>query len=194
MGNHDYLLHGPRVAIRHVCRQDYRELTALAQDSAEMLRRWLGARESGAEAFESYLQRFEQPTHEGFVICLRTTGAIVGGVNINNIIRGTLQTGTIGYTAYASTTGHGYLTEGLKLALQHAFDALNLHRLEANIQPDNTRSLNLIQRLGFQREGYSTAFQFIDGAWRDHERWAITAEMWAPHRDLGAPSPEPSRG
>lgn len=172
-----YLLQGPRVAIRHVRRQDHAELAALAQESAEMLRRWLGAREHTLEAFEGYLERFEQPTHEGFVICLHDTDAVVGGVNINNIVRGTLQSGTLGYTAYASTTGHGYMTEGLRLVLQHAFGQLELHRLEANIQPDNTASLNLVKRLGFQREGYSTAFQFIDGEWRDHERWAITAGM-----------------
>ncbi|MFF5675383.1 GNAT family N-acetyltransferase, partial [Streptomyces hygroscopicus] len=60
--------------------------------------------------------------------------------------------------------------------IQHAFGELGLHRLEANIQPDNTPSLALVKRLGFEREGYSTAFQFINGEWRDHERWAITAE------------------
>ncbi|WP_326841038.1 GNAT family N-acetyltransferase [Streptomyces sp. NBC_01558] len=171
-----YLLQGPRVALRHVFREDYEELTALAHDSAEMLQRWLGAREQTEEAFNSYLERFEQPTHEGFVICLRSTGAIVGGVNINNIVRGSLQIGTLGYTAYASTAGHGYMTEGLRLLIEHAFGKLDLHRLEANIQPDNVPSLNLAKRLGFQREGYSAAFQFINGAWRDHERWALTAE------------------
>lgn len=61
--------------------------------------------------------------------------------------------------------------------LRFAFGPLELHRLEANIQPDNTSSLNLVKRLGFQCEGYSTAFQYINGAWRDHERWAITAEQ-----------------
>lgn len=172
-----YPLQGPRVAIRHVRREDYDELTALAQESAEMLGRWLGARENTVEAFENYLERFEQPTHEGFVICLRGAGTIVGGVNINNIVRGTLQSGTLGYTSYASTTGRGYMTEGLRLVVQLAFGPLELHRLEANIQPENTSSLNLVKRLGFQREGYSTAFQYINGEWRDHERWAITAEM-----------------
>ncbi|MGW1365203.1 GNAT family N-acetyltransferase [Streptomyces chartreusis] len=171
-----YLLQGPRVALRHVLREDYEELTALVHDSAEMLQRWLGAREQTEEAFSSYLERFDQPTHEGFVICLRSTGAIVGGVNINNIIRGALQSGTVGYTAYASTAGHGYMTEGLRLLLEYAFGKLELHRLEANIQPDNAPSRNLAKRLGFQREGYSVAFQFINGAWRDHERWALTAE------------------
>ncbi|WP_274564948.1 GNAT family N-acetyltransferase [Streptomyces spiramyceticus] len=172
-----YLAQGSRVAIRHVCRQDYEELTALAQDSAEMLRRWLGDRESTPEAFESYVMRLEQPTHEGFVICLLDTDVIVGGVNINNIVRDTIQSGTVGYTAYASTTGRGYMTEGLRLVIQHAFGGLELHRFEANIQPENTPSLNLVKRLGWRREGYSTNFRFINGAWRDHERWAITLEM-----------------
>ncbi|WP_406110125.1 GNAT family N-acetyltransferase [Streptomyces sp. NBC_01003] len=175
MATTSHLLQGPRVAIRRVGRQDYAELSVLQQESTEMLRRWLGAREMTVEAFESSLARFEQPTHEGFVICLRDTDAIVGGVNINNIVRGSLQSGTLGYTSYASTTGCGYMTEGLGLVLQFAFDQLELHRLEANIQPDNTSSLNLVKRLGFQREGYSAAFQFINDEWRDHERWAITA-------------------
>jgi ribosomal-protein-alanine N-acetyltransferase len=176
MATSSYLLQGPRVAIRRVGREDHAELSVLQRESAEMLRRWLGAREMTVEAFEGSLERFEQPTHKGFVICLRDTGAIVGGVNINNIVRGSLQCGTLGYTSYASTTGRGYMTEGLGLVLQFAFDQQELHRLEANIQPDNTASLNLVKRLGFQREGYSAAFQFINDEWRDHERWAVTAE------------------
>ncbi|WP_330278406.1 MULTISPECIES: hypothetical protein [unclassified Streptomyces] len=53
-----------------------------------------------------------------------------------------------------------------------------MHRLKANIQPDNTSSLNLVKRLGIQREGYSAAVEFINDQWRDHERWAITAASW----------------
>ncbi|MEU6673823.1 GNAT family protein [Streptomyces sp. NPDC046925] len=177
MASTSYLLQGPRVAVRRLGRQDYAEIAALAKDSAEIHRRWLGAQEHTPEGFERRLQRFEHPSHEGFVICLHSTGEIVGGVNINNIVRGALQSGTLGYAAYASTAGRGYMTEGLGLVVRLAFDQLELHRLEANIQPDNTSSLNLVERLGFRREGFSTAYQFINGEWRDHERWAITADI-----------------
>ncbi|MGP3955585.1 GNAT family N-acetyltransferase [Nonomuraea sp. 3N208] len=173
-----YLAHGSHVGIRHVSRRDRSELLALNKESAEFLAPWMpGAPITTPEAFDAYIERFIGPAHDGFVICRLDTGAIAGRANINNIIRGTHQAGTLGYNAYAATTGRGYMTEGLRLLVQYAFGELALHRLEANIQPSNTASLNLIKRVGFQREGYSANFQFIDGAWRDHERWAITAEM-----------------
>ena len=65
------------------------------------------------------------------------------------------------------------MLEGLELVKQYAFQELGLHRIEANIQPDNERSKNLVIRAGFLREGNSRAFLFINGAWRDHERWTV---------------------
>ncbi|MFI7698253.1 GNAT family N-acetyltransferase [Nonomuraea sp. NPDC049480] len=176
-----YLAQGSRVAIRRLSRGDRAEFLALHRESADLLGPWMPGRPIiTPEAFDAYVARFDEQVHEGFVICHSDTGAIAGRANINNIIRGTHQTGTLGYCAFASTTGRGYMTEGLRLLVRYAFDELELHRLEANIQPANTPSLNLIKRVGFRREGYSPGFQFIDGAWRDHERWAITAEMAGP--------------
>ncbi|WP_344481753.1 GNAT family protein [Nonomuraea monospora] len=173
-----YLAEGPRVALRYISMRDFEELAALNEESATMLARWMpGGPIVTYEAFARYMTRFDGPANEGFLICLRDSGAIVGRVNINNIIRGGHQSAMIGYSAYASTTGRGYMTEGLGLLVGHAFGDMGLHRLEANIQPDNASSLSLIKRVGFQREGYSPNFQFIDGAWRDHERWALTVEM-----------------
>ncbi|MFD4011501.1 GNAT family N-acetyltransferase [Streptomyces albidoflavus] len=170
-----HLGQGPRVALRHLHRRDYAEIAALTRESAELHRPWLGVQEPTVQAFERRLERFGRPAHEGFVICLRESGAIVGGVNVNDILRGSRQCGTLGFTAYAATTGRGYLTEGLGLVIRYAFGPLGLHRLEANIQPGNTRSLSLVQRLGFRYEGFSPAFQVIDGEWRDHERWALVS-------------------
>lgn len=166
------------MGIRHVTLGDYDELTARSRESADLHHPWVPPRESTPEAFAEYVARCEQPTHEGFVICLLASGGprrIVGAVNINNIVRGGLQSGALGYVAYASTTGHGYMTEGLGLVIAHAFEELGLHRLEANIQPGNTRSARLVERLGFRHEGHSPAFQFIGGEWRGHDRWAITS-------------------
>ncbi|QNS08102.1 GNAT family N-acetyltransferase [Streptomyces xanthii] len=171
-----YLVHGPRVAIRTLHLADHTELAALARESAVTMRRWLGVGERTEAEFAAYIEQIAQPSREGYAICRSDTGAIVGTVNINNIVRGGLQCGTLGYTAYASTTGRGYMTEGLRLVVRYAFEHLDLHRLEANIQPDNEASLNLVRRLGFRREGFSPAFQRINGEWRDHERWALTRD------------------
>jgi [ribosomal protein S5]-alanine N-acetyltransferase len=118
-----------------------------------------------------------------------TGRAIAGVATINNIIRGRFQNGSLAYAAFAATAGQGYMSEGVALVLRHAFQDLRLHRLEANIQPGNHASLRLIRRLGFRREGYSPEMLFIDGAWRDHERWAITSSM----TDIAAPGPHPTR-
>ncbi|HEX4812427.1 MAG TPA: GNAT family protein [Nonomuraea sp.] len=172
-----YLAEGPRVGIRRISRRDRAEFVAVNQASADFLSRWMpGEPITTPEAFDAYIARFDLPAHEGFLICRLDTGAIAGRVHINDIVRGSHQTGTLGYCAYAATAGRGYMTEGVRLLVRYAFDELGLHRLEANIQPGNTPSLNLIKRVGFRREGYSPSFQYVNGAWRDHERWAITAE------------------
>ncbi|MFG1703399.1 GNAT family N-acetyltransferase [Nonomuraea sp. M3C6] len=173
-----YLARGTRTGIRRIDRRDRTEFLALNRESAELLGQWMpGGPVTTDEAFEAYVARFDEPANEGFVICRLDTDAIVGRANINNIVRGSHQAGTLGYCAYASTTGRGYMTEGLGLLVPYAFGELGLHRIEANIQPANAPSLSLIKRVGFRREGYSSNFQFIDGAWRDHERWAVTVEM-----------------
>jgi ribosomal-protein-alanine N-acetyltransferase len=127
--------------------------------------------------FQDYLGRFDHITAEGFLICLRETGAIAGVAHINSIIRGRFQNGSLSYAAFAPAAGQGYMSEGLGLVLRYAFEQLRLHRLDAQIQPGNHASLRLVRRLGFRNEGYSPRLLFIDGAWRDHERWAITSDM-----------------
>jgi RimJ/RimL family protein N-acetyltransferase len=68
------------------------------------------------------------------------------------------------------------MSSGLKLVLNEFFNEMKLHRLEANIQPENIRSINLVKNNGFRKEGYSPCYLKINNEWRDHERWAITLE------------------
>jgi [ribosomal protein S5]-alanine N-acetyltransferase len=181
--------HEARVFLRPPSSGDEGEFLDLVRASASLHHPWM-ALASTPEAFQAYLRGYQEPGQESLLICVRGTGAIVGIVNINSIIRGRFQSGSLGYAAFAPATGQGYMTEGLGLVVRYAFDHLRLHRLEANIQPGNHRSLGLVQRLGFRREGYAPELLFIDGAWRDHERWAITTTMTGtaaePHPTLPA--------
>ena len=179
---------GPgRVTLRPATSGDEAEFLDLVHASARLHHPWMSL-PATPEDFQTYIRRYEQRREESQLICLRSTGAIAGIVNINSIIRGRFQCGSLSYAAFAPTAGNGYLTEGLSLVVKYAFEQLRLHRLEANIQPANHASLNLVRRLGFRREGYSPEMLFIDGAWRDHERWAITATMTGteaePHPSL----------
>jgi [ribosomal protein S5]-alanine N-acetyltransferase len=178
--------HETRVSLRPPSSDDEGEFLDLVHASAGLHHPWISLPSTPAE-FQAYVRRYQQPGQESLLICLRRTGAIVGMVNINSIIRGRLQSGSLGYAAFAPAAGQGYMTEGLGLVVRYAFEQLRLHRLEANIQPGNHRSLGLVQRLGFRREGYSPELLFIDGAWRDHERWAITTTMTGTATD-----PDPS--
>lgn len=173
-----YLAEGPRTAIRPFTPADADEFTARARESRELHRPWLFP-PTGPDAYAAYAGvLIEDPSKAGFLVCERDAdGALAGFVNINNIVIGGFRSGALGYGAFAHAAGRGLMAEGLGLVLRHAFGTLGLHRLEANIQPGNEASLALARRAGFRLEGFSPDFLFIDGAWRDHERWAITAEM-----------------
>jgi ribosomal-protein-alanine N-acetyltransferase len=103
---------------------------------------------------------------------------LVAIVNLSQIARGGFQSCYCGFYANAATAGQGLTREALELSLHYAFSREGLHRLEVNIQPNNTASLALVRRIGFRHEGFSRRYLHVDGAWRDHERFAITADEW----------------
>jgi ribosomal-protein-alanine N-acetyltransferase len=139
--------------------------------------------------YRAYLDRLERGGAFGFLVYRNEDASLAGVININDVVMGGFRCGSLGYYGAAMFAGRGYMTEGLALVLDHAFTALELHRLEANVQPANANSLGLIKRLGFRQEGFSPAFLKIGGVWCDHERWAILAEEWLSAH--GTRSPEP---
>lgn len=168
------------MGIRPFRRGDAEEFTARVRESRELHRPWLAPPDT-VQAFRGYAGTLiEDPSRTGFLVCTRDDGRIAGFININNIVEGAFQNGALGYGAFAHAHGRGLMAEGLDLVLRHAFGRLGLHRLEANIQPGNAASLALVRGAGFRYEGYSPDFLFLAGAWRDHERWALTAPELRP--------------
>jgi ribosomal-protein-alanine N-acetyltransferase len=177
--NPRYLAEGPRVGIRHTTLADGVEFTARVRESTSLHRPWLFPPHT-ADAYAEYVNRLvDDAGRHGFLLCERDTGALAGFININNVVEGAFWSGALGYGAFAHAAGRGLMREGLRLVMAHAFGTLGMHRLEINAQPANTASIALARGAGFRLEGYSPKFLHIDGAWRDHERWAITAEMTA---------------
>jgi ribosomal-protein-alanine N-acetyltransferase len=136
-----------RVVVRGPRPSDRDEFLAAARRSRAFHRRW-GAPPTTAEQFRAYLRRHRSAQHEGHVLVERTSGALLGVVNVMEIVRGSFQGAYLGYY------------------------------LEANIQPENLRSIRLVERVGFRREGYSPRYLRIGGRWRDHEGWAVVREEW----------------
>jgi ribosomal-protein-alanine N-acetyltransferase len=157
---------------------DADEFIAEVSQSRALHRPWIDMADT-APRFATYLERASREDQAAYLIRHHSCGRLVGFVNINNIVRGPLQSGFLGYGAFAGHAGRGLMTEGLRAVIDRAFGELALHRLEANIQPDNGRSIELVQRLGFEHEGFSRRYLRVDGDWRDHERWALLADDWA---------------
>ncbi|WP_329377368.1 GNAT family N-acetyltransferase [Streptomyces sp. NBC_01351] len=180
-----YLREGAHVGLRPFRLADGPEFTARAHESRELHHPWLFP-PATIEEYEPYAARLiEGEGRAGFLVCERETGAVAGFVNVNNIVRGAFRCGALGYGAFAHAAGRGLMREALGLVLAHAFapeseQGLGLHRLEANVQPGNTASIALVRGAGFRLEGLSPDFLYVNGAWRDHERWAVTAEMRSP--------------
>jgi ribosomal-protein-alanine N-acetyltransferase len=169
------------VLLRAPTRADRAELIALNRTS-KPFHRDLVSPPTTSEQFAAFLKRSNTETSKCFFICLISDGSIIGTINLSQIFRGGFQNAYLGYYVGAKYAGQGYMTEALQLVLRFTFEHLKLHRLEANIQPGNIASIALVKRAGFIREGYSRRYLKICGRWRDHERWAITAEDWKARR------------
>jgi len=172
---------GGGVLLRHPVARDRDEFLERVRASRKLHGRWVSA-PADVEAFAAWLKRTKGSDMESLLVCRRDDGAIAGVYNISQIFYGHFCSAYLGYYAFAPFGGRGYMREGLQLVLRHAFGQLGLHRLEANIQPENAPSIALVAGAGFHLEGLSPRYLKIAGRWRDHERWAILAEEFRRQR------------
>lgn len=163
-----------RVLIRTATQNDMRDFLASVRRSRRLHRPWTAPPDTPAK-FRAYLMRMQPPSNYAFLVCRPSDQAVIGVINLTDVVRGLFQSGYLGYYAFAGYEGQGYMKAGLNAVVHHAFKILRLHRLEANIQPGNVASLALVRACGFRQEGYSPRYLKIGGRWRDHERWAILA-------------------
>jgi ribosomal-protein-alanine N-acetyltransferase len=177
-----------RTFVRRLAAGDEAEYCALLRASRSFHRPWMprpprGADPAGPEVFRRALRSDRRANTARLLLCRREDGAILGALTLNEIVRGVFQSAFLGYWIGAPHEGQGYMTEGLPLVLDHAFGTLGLHRVEANIRPENAPSLALVRHAGFRFEGLARRYLKIDGRWRDHEHWTMLAEDWkAPRR------------
>ena len=165
-----------RVIIRPPQPGDVDGFIAAVRRSKKLHGVWIQTKATNQTQFEKYLARFSSNQNYGFLVIHRATHEIIGVININEVIHGAFQNGSLGYYAFEPHAGKGLMREGLSLVVKYAFGKLKLHRLEANIQPDNHASIALVKKCGFVHEGLGRRLLKIRGRWRDHERWALLAE------------------
>ncbi len=172
---------GRPVFLRNLSVRDREPFLARTRASRRLHRPWIAPPITG-KAFDDYVSRNRRADFKALLVCRREDGAIVGVWNLSQIFLGPFQNAYLGFYALAPYAGQGYMAEGLQLVLAYAFRRVRLHRLEANIQPANQRSIRLVRAAGFRREGLSPRYLKVGGRWRDHQRWAITAEDWRQPR------------
>ena len=170
------------LVIRSLRASDRDDFLAMVRESRDLHRPWAYPPER-TDQWEDLLSRCRR---DDFCCLLAVVeGELAGVFTISQIVRGAFQSAYLGYYASRRYAGQGYMKGAMRLILDHAFGPLALHRIEANIQPGNKASVALAKGAGFRLEGFSPRYLLIGGRWRDHERYAITADEHATNRGSG---------
>lgn len=178
MKNENLKLRSTKLYLRYPTIEDFAEFSALAKSSRKF-HRGLVNPPLILENFENYIAANKSETNENLLICQIQNNAICGAINLSQIFRKSFQNAYLGYYLFEKFTGKGLMTEAVGLILRHAFKNLKLHRIEANVQPENLPSIAVLKSCGFTKEGFSRKYLKIGGKWRDHERFAVIKDDWS---------------
>jgi len=175
-------LKGDRVSLRLPETSDYKEWAALRSSSRSFLEPWeprWAPDELDRTAWRQRLSRYQEDYATGiaapFFIFENQRGALIGGITLGNIRYGVALTGQIGYWIGEPYAGRGLMLEAVGLLVVYTFETLRLHRIEAACIPDNQRSLRLLEKAGFRREGLLRSYLRINGVWQDHYLYSLVA-------------------
>lgn len=129
-------------------------------------------------SFRTMVRRYNAQARMGESLpwVLAVDGQLAGQVNVAGIVRGSAQMAHIGYWIAQQHAGRGYVPTAVAMAIDYCFAQLGLHRVEINIRPENRASLRVVEKLGLRSEGLRERFLHIDGDWRDHLSFAVTAD------------------
>jgi ribosomal-protein-alanine N-acetyltransferase len=184
-------LYGKRVMLRPLTAGDFPQWSEVRVRNEGWLLPWEPRRTPGAadptrsrDAFNSRCSARDRERASGvsYGFGVFVDNAFVGEINLNNVIRGALQSGTLGYWIDRDRAGHSYIAEGVVVVARYAFEELDLHRLEICIVPRNANSRRVMEKLAVREEGIAQRYLEINGTWEDHVRYGITAEEWSARR------------
>lgn len=111
-----------------------------------------------------------------FWITKKDSDRVIGVLNFNGIIKGSFSSCFLSFRLDKDEVRNGYMTEAIKKGICIAFSDLGLHRIEANIMPNNQASIDLVEKLGFYNEGIAKKYLKIHGKWEDHIHMVIRNE------------------
>jgi [ribosomal protein S5]-alanine N-acetyltransferase len=170
---------GDGVLLRAPQMGDYAEWAALREASRDFLTPWeptWPADDLTRSSFRRRIKRYFEDQRSDlaypFFIFRKGDNALVGGLTLANVRRGCAQAGSLGYWMGASFARQGHMTAAVRAVLPFAFATLRLHRIEAACIPANVASIHLLEKTGFQREGFARQYLCIDGVWQDHLLYA----------------------
>jgi ribosomal-protein-alanine N-acetyltransferase len=172
-------IEGDRIMLRAPQTSDFAEWAALREKSREFLKPWepiWPVDDLTRGAFRRRLKRYAEDQRAdqaySFFVFGKDDNVLVGGITIANVRRGVAQAGSIGYWMGEPHARKGLMGAALRALLPFSFVTLRLHRLEAACIPTNAASIRLLEKSGFQREGYARQYLCINGLWQDHLLYA----------------------
>jgi ribosomal-protein-alanine N-acetyltransferase len=180
---------GSRVILRAPQVSDYGPWAELRAESRAHLQPWEPTwprDDLTRTAFKRRVRHYQREARNdqgyAFLILTAHDDRLVGGAALTNIQRGITQSASVGYWLGRPYLGRGYMTDAVRAIADFSFEHLRLHRLEAATQPANEPSIRVLERSGFEREGYAREYLKIDGVWRDHVLFGLVA---GPNRGSG---------